>query len=146
MAPVVARVVLEVVEGQPVRGVAFFDSCWVVPAILGVRLTACAPLGYLLCTISWNYIGCRDNHYDDNHRLDRSRRCDDSCCFGDSYYCGDSRLLDDSRNRGYSHRCACSRHRGSSHPPNRGCCPDTYCGAVAYRYPWELVWRLFEVV
>ena len=127
-------------EGQPVRGVAFCDSCWVVPVVPGVHLAACAPLGYLLCTVGWSYTGCRDNHYDDNHRPDRSRRGDGSCRFGDSCYLGNSRLPGDSRNRGGSHRRACSRPRGSSHPTNCGCQPYTFRGDVASRCPWELAW------
>ena len=122
-------------EGQPVRGVAFSDSCWVVPVVPGVHLAACAPLGYLLCTVGWSYTGCRDNHYDDNHRPDRSRRGDGSCRFGDSCYLGNSRLPGDSRNRGDSHRRAYSHHRDSNCLPNRGCRPSTCRGVVAYRYP-----------
>ena len=127
---------------QPVRGVAFCDSCWVDPVVPNV---ACGPLGYLLSTVGWS-CSCRDNRYDENHPPDRNHRSNGSCRFGDSYYHGDSRHPGGSRDRGGSHRRACSRPRGSSRPPNRGCHPDTFRGDVASRCPWGLVWWLLEVV
>mgnify|MGYP000335415000 CR=1 FL=1 len=72
-SPIVTLVAPEVVAGQPVRGVAFYDSCWVDPVVPGVRLVASGPLGYLLCTVGWSY-SCRDNRYDDNHCPDRNHR------------------------------------------------------------------------